>query len=261
MEIYVDVLIVINLYVTFFLLSGTARFLHMKTHSGRLLLGAAFGGICSLLIFAPDMNVLLNIAVKLLSALVIIIAAFGFKKKLKIYLTFILTNVIFAGIMLAVELFISPLGMVYSNGIAYFDINFAVIVISTLVSYFAVRLLRYKLDIKFSSEKEYIFSIIFPGGECISAIGKIDTGNNMTDFFTGLPVIILNRKYERFFSGKRTRLLPYSTIGNSGLMQVLRPKSITVRYGTVQKNIPALIGLSPESITDAEAIFSPKILL
>ena len=53
MVIYADILVVINLFVNYFLLLITKRILRVCVRRIRILCGAVFGGLYSLIIFAP----------------------------------------------------------------------------------------------------------------------------------------------------------------------------------------------------------------
>lgn len=79
--IYIDVLIVLNIYVNYFLLRITARLTHSPLTTGKCIISAVYGSLYSLLILAPPLNALINISIKLFAAVTIIILAFGFQGK------------------------------------------------------------------------------------------------------------------------------------------------------------------------------------
>ena len=61
--IYIDVLLALNLFIDFLLLSVTARIRRRPHRRWRTVLGALFGAACSCLIFLPDMPPVLSVAV------------------------------------------------------------------------------------------------------------------------------------------------------------------------------------------------------
>ena len=63
--IYLDVLVVLNWFIDFLLLSSTSRILRLPFKRWRLVLGALLGGISSCLIFLPAMPFYLSMLVKL----------------------------------------------------------------------------------------------------------------------------------------------------------------------------------------------------
>ncbi|MCL2018451.1 MAG: sigma-E processing peptidase SpoIIGA [Oscillospiraceae bacterium] len=268
--IYIDTLIIINLYINFFIIRACGVFLHRKTSTIRCLFGTVIGGLSSLVILLPPLPALAETGIKLLIGSVLILIIFelhGFKELIKNVLVFFVINVLFAGVMLFLSLFASPRGMIYNNSTVYFDISFMALLIFTAAAYFVIRALRYFLDVKFNAEKIYRITFYY-GGEIRDLKGFADSGNTLTDFFTGLPVIVCDKivctdlfpdlTFDSFENVKGLRLLPYSTINGSGIIPVFKPDSVTIN----KKEVAALIGISKESFNKSEinAIFNPKLL-
>lgn len=275
--IYIDVLIILNIYVTFFLIKATCIFLHKKIRNLRLISGALFGGFCSLFIFLPELPFFFSIIIKIVFGLIIVLISFGFLNRyeyLKNSAIFIIINLLFAGFMLVVWLFTAPLGMFYNNGFVYFDISFSVITVSTVLAYGIIKLLRYFLDTKISSDKTYNIVIRYNQKE-ITISAFADTGNNLTDFFTGLPVVVCDSNvcndiipaefdFDNISNIKGVRFLPFSTVGSSGLLPVFRPESIIIcDENGIGKQVSALIGISKEKLNEngVSALFNPKLLI
>ena len=61
--IYIDVLIAVNLFINYFLIISTAKFLHLKTQKSRLILGEILGGIYSLYILLPPTNFFVSLII------------------------------------------------------------------------------------------------------------------------------------------------------------------------------------------------------
>lgn len=275
MTIYIDVLIIINIYVTFFLIKATAIFMHLQISVGRCIAGSILGGLSSLIILLPSLILPLNILLKSICGCVIAASSFGFKDFrafIRKFVIFMLVNLIFAGIMLLLWFFAAPLGMVYNNGIVYFDISFFTITISTLISYFAIRLVRYIFDLRSATDAKYKVVIVYNKAQVVID-GFADSGNSLVDFVTGLPVIICSPEVCKaaapdgieniLISGsaiKGVRIIPYSTIGKSGIVVAYKPDKITISNGKTSKDVCALIGIS-ENSSNHQAIFNPKIIL
>lgn len=278
--IYIDVLIILNLYVTFFLIKATSCFLHLKTQNFRIFCGSIIGGISSLVILLPELNALLNVTIKAAIAFLIVLSVFGFGKLqyyLKNTLIFFMINIIFAGIMLLLWFFSAPLGMQFNNGVPYFDISFFTIVISTAISYIILRVFRSVADQRELFEKKYILQIE-NGGKIAITSAIADTGNSLVDYFSGLPVIIVSADIlsgsvsSEILSFKvddlqhvenlpeKLRVIPYSTINGSGYIAIIKADKLTISDGKNCKCVNALIGISNEEFKNEKAIFNPKIL-
>ena len=275
MTIYIDILVIINIYVTFFLIKATALFMHLHLSNLRYILGSMLGGLSSLVILLPSLILPLNVLVKCVTGLVIAIVSFGyvdFRSFIRKFFLFMLINLVFAGVMLLLWLFSAPLDMVYNNGVVYFDISFLVITVSTLISYFVIKLVRYIFDLKCAADVKYSVVIVYNRSQVILE-GLADSGNSLVDFVTGLPVIICSiaeckaaapEGIENALSGECTikgiRILPYSTIGKSGIAVAYKPDKIIISDGKTSKEVNALIGIS-ENNDNKQAIFNPKIIL
>jgi len=234
----------------------------------------------SLLILMPPLHFTINVAIKIALGFLIVAATFLLKKQvftfLKTLLTFLIMNFIYAGLMLALWLFSSPLGMNYNNGYAYFNISFLAILIFTAIAYGVVRLIRYRMDSNFSSDERYEIKIKYRGAE-ISLCGFADSGNTVVDYFSGLPVIVCSKeKFSGILPGEilecdtyttqydGIRLLPFNTVGHSGIMPVFKPDEITITGHGVKegKDITTMVGIANSFAQPGiEAVFNPKILL
>ena len=99
--VYVDVLVVVNIFIDFLLLLGTGRFLQLKSKLLRLILASLLGGAQSLVALLPEIPAALNILLDLLFASALVLIAFGkadFRSFLKRTLVFFGVSFFFCGI-------------------------------------------------------------------------------------------------------------------------------------------------------------------
>ena len=277
MIIYIDVLFLINLYVTYFQLLSVCIFTHTYISKIRIILSSVAGGTFSLVIFLPDDNVLIGVIVKIISCIVLSFSAFGFGNLntfLKNTFFLLLVNFIFAGLMLGLWLFVAPLGMFYSNGALYFDIDGLTIIISTAVAYFVIRIVRFIFDKNGRADKKYEIEI-YNNGFVARLSALPDTANGLVDCFSGMPVIICKKEkcmpvlpdaikdindfcIEKI---KGVRLLPVSTVAGNGIVYAFKVDKVTVISDNEQYSVNALIGVMEKSRQEYDAIFNPKILI
>ncbi len=258
--IYIDVLIVLNIYVNYFLLKTTAKITGSPLKTARCIFASFYGSLFSLLILAPELPFAVTFAVKLISAVTVVISAFGVHGKsrfIKNTTAFFSANFIFAGAIYAVYSWLKPQFMHFSNSYFYIDFSLLLLVISTAVLYFIVCLFKRFSDI--SPESADCYRVIVRYREKIfTADGIADTGNALTDFFSGKPVIVC-KKSDFDLSRINFRLIPYSTISESSVIPVFSPDE-TVIVNTLtgeKKSVDAVIGLGENN---GKAIFNPKIL-
>ena len=102
--IYIDVLLVVNLYINYFLVRGTSLMLRRKVSPRRVILASAVGAVGSLLILVPDLNPILCVLIKIALGIGITFAAFGRQNKIDFLissLSFLVVSFIFGGAMTA----------------------------------------------------------------------------------------------------------------------------------------------------------------
>lgn len=279
--IYIDILLFLNFYITYFLIAGVCCFLHRSICVSRRILGSLAGAVSSLLILLPTLSVAESLLIKLSVSSVIVLLSLGFggvKKFLKNTLSFFAVNCVYAGIMLALWLFGAPLGMVYNNGVSYFDLPLWVMILSTSAAYLVLRIIRYVLDSKNNLDKKYSLEITTEKGKItLSAIP--DSGNKLTDFFTGLPVIfcsfekcgnicpeaiseILNERYDCNSNLNGIRIIPCATVSGSTTAVCFKPKKIIIGNGGEEKQVDALIGFTKNGLNskDFDAVLNPNII-
>lgn len=285
MVIYLDVLILINLYVTYFQILAVSVFTHRKSVWYRKLSAAGIGAVASLSIFIPQEMVLTLTLLKIFLCALIAFVTFGytgFRAYAVSVLFLMLVSFVFSGLMLCVWLFAAPMKMLFINGTVYFGIDTMTIILSTCAAYGVVRIIRYILDKNGKTDGKYTVIIKNNGRECrLSALA--DSGNGMVDCFSGLPVIVCRRDMCADVSPpaiemiennsdisdigtqmiKGVRIMPFSTVGKGGLICMFKAESVVIDDETNEEKYPvnALIGIVIGGRQEYEAIFNPKILV
>lgn len=278
--IYIDILLLLNFYVTYFLIVGACCILHRKISVSRRILGSLTGTLSSLMIFLPELPLMANIALKIAVSLIITLASLGFGN-IRIFIkssaVFFIINCVYAGIMLALWLFCAPMGMVYNNGISYLDIPFPAVILSTSISYAILLIIRRVLDSKTDLDKKYQIEIVTSTGKAtLTAIP--DSGNKLTDFLTGLPVIFCNidkcsdicpQEVYMYLADMNKeniplqgiRLIPCSTVSGDTLAVCFKPDKLIIIDNQNKKEINALIGFTKNGFkSEFGAIFNPNLL-
>ena len=278
--IYIDILLLLNFYVTYFLLVGACCILHRKISASRRILGSMAGTLSSLMIFLPALPLIVNIILKIAVSLIITLTSLGFsniRAFLKNSAVFFIINCVYAGIMLALWLFCAPMGMVYNNGVSYLDIPFGAVILSTSISYIILLIIRRVLDSKADLDKKYQIEIVTSIGKT-TLTAMPDSGNKLTDFLTGLPVIFcdinecldicpqeifiyLTDTNEKKMYMQGVRLIPFSTVSGDTLAVCFKPDKLIIIDGQNKKEINALIGFTKKGLkSEFGAIFNPNLL-
>ncbi len=276
MYIYVDILIITSIYANFFLLKTTARLIHSPLKNGKCVLAAVVGSLFSLIILLPRLNTLLLLIIRILSAAVMIITAFSGMSPKELYRTgliFFFVSFIFAGIEYGISILSGGQNMVWHNSVLYVNISLLTLIVSTIISYAAISFFRYFIDGGNFSDTKYHVTVTRNGRTAsFTAIG--DTGNDLTDVFTGRPVIVCGKnklsgifepqELEDVLSAEKSisgwRLIPFSTISSGGMLPVFKPSAVIIKdtENSVRRTADVYIG-----IVDREmeyAVLNPKLL-
>ena len=278
MCIYIDILLITNIYTNYFLLKTTAKLVHSPLRNSKCILASLVGSLFSLIIFLPQLNAALLLLLRILSAAIMILIGFSgksFREAYHIGLIFFFVSFIFAGIEYGLTIVFNSRNMVWHNSMLYINISLVTIVISTIISYIIICLFRRYLDSHNSTDYKYII-IIIHNGKCVTLDAVGDTCNNLTDVFTGKPVIVCSKDSliqllsdgdKKLISKGCTtefkegwRLIPFSTIHSDGLIPIFKPSNTIIKCTEKKlcKSADVYIGVIDRPMN--KAIFNPKIL-
>lgn len=270
MVVYVDVLIVLNLYINFFLIRAATMIMRRVCSRKRCVLSAFIGALGSLVILLPELPFFVVMLFKIALGVLIVFITFGKQKPADLaicVLFFLVLSFTFAGVMIALWTFAAPLGMVFSNGIAYFNIPISAIIAFTAAAYCAVRLVRFIADKRLHCNKINVVKISLNGCE-ITLRGLCDTGNELCDIFSGKPVVIC--RYDKiapiapqnvldYFDGKISetlRIIPCRTVASETLVPIFKA-DISING----KSADGFAGVTKNPLgDDIDCVFNPKII-
>ena len=225
--IYADVLVIINNYRAYILLSATGLLLRKKQSITGKAVASVLSGFYSLIILIPEINDFLIGVTRMIFSVLLILIAFPKSSKreyVREYAAFFAVNFIFAGFMLAVWLFIAPDGMYFSNSVVYFDIDAGMLIILTVICYavlnFAQRLLSHRVPVDTVYDCK-----IYINGKIYNCHCFLDTGNKVRDCYNGAPVMIADKRIFLSLVGEnplesevKIRLIPCNTVSGKGLL-------------------------------------------
>jgi len=258
--IYVDVLVILNTLVNYFMLLAVRKLSRSQSSRWQLCFGAAVGGLSSLLIFLDNLGFITTI-LKILTGVLMVALTFGvipLKLFLKRIFWVFAICAVFGGVTFALYMLFDWDTLIYSNGIIYFDINLTFLVVCTVFSYIVLTIIFKLTDKKAPQSKEY-YTTIQNEGRTFSAIALMDTGNNLREPFSGYPVIMLEkRKFAQLYGNAegKIRLIPVNTVNGESLIRAFRPDFITVNGNNIDK---VYVGESLTNLCEYEIILNINI--
>lgn len=286
--IYIDVLLAVNLFINYFLLVGTAKFLYIGVKRIRLLLGACLGAIYSLYIFLPEPQLIFSIIIKVIMAVTVVLVSFGLRNirsQIKVIACFYSMSFAFSGVMFAMWCLFEPSGLMINNGVVYFNISPVILVLSTVVSYIIIQGINRVVGKQ--KTKEAFCKIKIRTSKGISSVkAKVDTGNSLREPFSNLPVIVVRGSAVKQTApqgllnflktgslelesndntygewGKAIRMIPFKTVSGEGLFPAFKAEGVVINEENgLQKE--AYIALCPDSALDEdfEALVNPELM-
>jgi len=187
MTIYLDVLFLVNSYITAFLLFSTRYLSQQHTSSKRVFLASVFGGLLSLL-FALRIAALFLWMVRIAGGAVLLILAFGTRNIFRTGISFLAVNLVYGGFLLLLKQsdFSGP---IVRNGYLYYPVSAYFLCVATMVIYLFLWLYA-RIHFKTVSEQQLITLELKGEYETIRLPVLLDTGHHLQDVMSGLPVVI-----------------------------------------------------------------------
>lgn len=246
--IYIDVLVIINIYVGYFLLKSTQKILSVSVTRLRMIIGCIFSGVFSIIILF-EFNIVELILIKSVMASSLCFVTF-YRKNLKLYLksiiAFIVVNFVFGGIMLALQQLLTQSSFSYKNGVCYFSITTLKLSIYTIVAYIIISIFDYIIKRRTTKEDVRCVTIKFNGRE-IMVDALVDSGNKLVDVFTGLPVLVCElMALEKFLSPKLFYYL--KTKGGTLEDDITLLKSIRIIPINIVSGESSLMAFKPDEV-------------
>lgn len=238
--LYIDEIFFLNVLVDYVLLLSAATLRSLPLKRLRFALGAALGGLYAVCAALPMFLWLRSAAVKLALSAAMSAVAFGMEGLWRSWLCFLMLSAAFAGAFLGCG-------------------QLGVPSLQTLLFSFALlyALLRFFLSRQLE-ERRLMETEVCLGERSVRFRTLYDTGNSLFDPISGLHVLIaesaaLSPLFPGPLSGDaagdlrllsgcvRCRLLPYRSVGGSGLLLCFRPDRLTLDGESRE----LLVGLSP----------------
>lgn len=231
MVVYLDMLLLENFLVNLFLLTITMQTIKKKVPTGRLMLSSIIGTSYVLTIVIPKLKLFTTTPFKIVVAVIMILIAIKDKSVIEILKAmgiFVLYSILLAGMAFYLAIkdnpSLSPSAMIY-------NFSYKNLILSLMITYILV----YKL-IVYVKERRILTSYVYNTEICIDNVKTIikaflDTGNELREPATNLPVIIVEKELFKDLNLKTHDIynIPYSVVnGYNGKLIGIRPDSVKI---------------------------------
>lgn len=247
--IYIDSLFFINLIIDYFTLLCTAKVASARIRRIPIAIGAIIGGLYACLCVLPGWEFATHPLVKLSSGILMCLTAFWKEPQfLRCSIIFFLVSAGFGGIIWAVSMF----GGYNVTGMPiYFPINSKVLVLSFALAYLVISIVFRRFSQTAGQEIRSVRVILH--GQSAEFPALRDTGNSLYDPVSNCSVMVCESTVVKsLFPGHeillekndpaellyvlsedpaysgRLRLIPFQSVGGSGLLFAFRPDELTI---------------------------------
>ena len=243
MVVYVDLLMLLNFAVDFFLLLGTNRLAGYPPGIRRAALAAAVGGLYAGACVMPGYSFLGNPFFRVVVLAAIGVVAFGVDQGgLRRSVLFLLLSMALGGLAICLD----------RGGFWSLVLASGILCLLCLLGF------RGR-----AGQQRYVPVMIRYGGKEVHVTALVDTGNTLRDPVSGWPVLVveygvaekllpisrgeLSRPIETMAMGKLPgiRLIPYSAVGQTaGMLLAVRPDSVQI----CGKNMEYVVAFAPQTL-------------
>lgn len=225
MKIYLDLIMLINLFYDFLILSSVSVVLKRHASLKRIIFGVLIGSITFITLFIKFNNILL-LLFKLVVSILMVLVTFGRRRFFENLFYLYIVTIIIGG---------SQYLLTGNN----YEVNIvAFMIISPIIIYFYIRSMKeYKLSIS-----KYYDVIIISGTNTYKLVGYMDTGNTLREPILKKPIIMVSEKLDLKFNN--IFLVPYKVVNNSSILKcgsvdkvIIDNKIVDCLIGVVDNNV------------------------
>lgn len=225
MKVYIDLIIIINFFYDFLIISATSTLLKRNVPILRIIISSILGEISIVTLFI-SFDKLILILFKILLSILMVYISFGRHKFLESIFYFYVITIILGG---SSYLF---------GGDTYITNVILLMLISPVIITLYIKSIR-----EHKSKLNCLYDVILiEGSESYKFNGYLDTGNKLIDPITKLPVIMINKELN--IDAKKKFLVPYKVINNESILECIKVDKVLVDG----KCINVLLGLCEKSI-------------
>lgn len=252
MEVYIDVLLIENFVVNYFLLLITVKTLRSKVKNIRIVSSSIIGSMYIFTLFFKELKYLTILPIKLLVAvfmIFIILKGTSFFNIIKGSLIFIMYSMALSGICL----FLNTSGVVTNlNNISIINFTYKRLLLSLIIIFILLnRIYAFIQDSIHVKQLIYKIDIIY-NEKFFSVEAFLDTGNELREPITNLPVIIIEEDVVNgiILSDKDKYYISYKDVsGNLGKLVAFKPNYIVLHDKDKLQNREVIVAITKTKLS------------
>lgn len=252
MVVYLDILLLENFLINLFLLRTTVQTIKKKTSTIRLIVSSVVGSLYVITAVMPWLKFLTTAPFKISIAFIMILIALGTKDfiaAIKGSCIFILYSMLLAGIAFYMAIQDNP---ALSQDAVIYSFSYKNLILALMALYLVVNRI-----VIYVRERKQLTSYIYNIEICINGVKTkvktfLDTGNELREPATNLPVIIVERQLfqDMNLDSYNAYSIPYSVVsGYGGNLMGIKPDSIKIEVDGNLKDEKAILAFSDKKLS------------
>ena len=255
MVVFLDVLIMENFLINLFLLRTTVQTIKKQASTLRLIIASIIGSLYVLAIVIPQLKIFTGGIFKVAIAMLMLIIAIGYRDLfgfLKGTIIFILYSMVLAGIAFYIAIQENP--NLQPNATIY-NFSYKNIILALMALYLVIN--RIVIYVK---ERRQLTNYIYNIEVCIDGIKTrinafLDTGNDLREPVTNLPVIIVEKDIFKDVKLKNHSIysIPYSVVsGYAGSLIGIKPDGVKIDFDGSIKDEKVILAFCDKKLSQHE---------
>ena len=277
MVIYLDIILIENLFMNYIILFATALVTKAKIKIWRLILSSALGGIYAAVSFMSILEIYSGLILKILLSIAMIYIAFNaktLKTMFKQLIIFYLVSFAFGGTAFALLYFISPQDILMKNGILIGTYPIKIAFLGAIVGFTIIQIAFKTIKTRMTKKDMFCEIEIYLEGKKQKVKAMIDTGNLLKEPITGEAVVVvvaeelknivpeeILKNVENIINGKmiqiddkyisRFRVIPFTSLGKqNGLLLGIKSDRVLIKLEEETKEEKGVIlGIYDKSLS------------
>ena len=266
MVINIDVFILENFIVDFFLMYITFQAVKIKVKLRKIILPSVIGALYSLTPFLPNNAIFISLPFKLSIVLLFMFLPLG-RKSVSLIFKCSFIYILFSMILSGICYFLGVRGFYMDGALDIENFNYKYLLLAMMIVYVLLtRLIDFIKDRNIMNNFIYYIEIV-NGNKVTRVKAFLDTGNELREPATNLPVIIVEKQYIRDINLKDDELfyIPYKVVnGEKGNLVGFKPTGVKIYYDSNNIKFKDAIICSCEeklsSTNEYEALLSRGIM-
>ena len=293
MTVYIDIILLENLCMTYIILFATAYIMKIKISHIRIIASSSIGAVYSIMLYMQILPIYSSIFMKIILSVVMVYISYAPKSvkiAIKQLIIFYLISFAFGGCAFALLYFVKPQDIFIKNGvyIGTYPLKIALLggIVGFVITYIAFKIIKNK-----ATKEEMIYKLkIKINDKTVEVNALLDTGNKLKDPITLVPVIVIEKQklynflpeeilenIDKIIGGdsnklieenikymSKFRVIPYNSIGKqNGLMLGFKADEVKIIIDEEERTIKnTIIGIFNQSFNSQtySALISLEII-